>query len=50
MMREHEKELEAIKEQVCRHFVVNLKFLLSVLVSKQESSGPRSVKLYLSKS
>jgi hypothetical protein len=50
MMREHEKELEAIKEQVCRHFVINLKFLLSVLVSKQESSGARSVKLYLSES
>ncbi len=50
MMREHEKELEAIKEQVCRHFVIDLKFLLSVLVSKQESSGPRSVKLYLSES
>ncbi|CAK9201244.1 unnamed protein product [Sphagnum troendelagicum] len=45
MMREHEKELEAIKEQVCRHFVIDLKFLLSVVFSKQESSGARSKKL-----
>jgi hypothetical protein len=35
MMREHEKELEAIKEQVCRYFVINLRFLLSVLVSNR---------------